>query len=58
MKQMKPMKPLKPMKPSPKRSSNVGNGFFWVIVAIVVLYFLLMASGWAGGSALPNILGG
>ena len=55
---MKQMKPLKPLKPSPKRSSTCGNGLFWVIVALAVLYVLGMASGWLGDSALPYILGG
>lgn len=49
---------MKPLKPSPKRSSNEGNGFFWVLVAIVVLYVLLMMSGCLGHPAPTNFLGG
>ena len=48
------MKLLRPMKPSPKRSSTGGNGLFWVIVALVVIYFLLAASGWLGGFGKPG----
>jgi len=55
---MKQMKPLKPLKPSPKRSSTCGNGLFWVIVALAVLYVLLLASGWADNSATWNLLRG
>jgi len=59
MKPVKLLKPnMKPIKRTPKRSYATGNGLFWVIVALAVLYVLGMASGWLGGSALPYILGG
>lgn len=58
MKQMKPMKLLKPMKSSPRRSSGDGNGLFWFIVVLVVLYILLMGSGCFGENLMMELLQG
>ena len=60
MKPVKLLKPnMKPMKRTPKRSYASGSGLFWVIVALVVIYFLfLMTSHYTGGNALLNIFQG